>query len=483
MQERYCHLFDIVPGQHIHLGKGIHTVWKQHLKDYQVTTGVKTSPCDLLIETDISESLNLLKKDGLDKLLTWNGSALLQVSKIPRRHFRLIKKIITRCINQNSDSGFKVRLTNHAGSLHYFALSIQPCFETPNNISSLPCKVKDGELHISRQAEDSPGSIAVFVTKRDTPFSHLLIDLTDKSITTTSSSIIRIMFRERGTLIVEFNDTDNNLYISRASLASKNDKNIVKNYKVIESLHANSALPQNAKQLIPAPISLSANSSVESKKQGQLAWKIVRDMPELESVIISQAWDFSFSLSAGTCRKLKLDAEGYDAVIGRDLKYIQYYCSNDDKVSRMLVLIDEYLHKQLSNKEVYVAVSHGDFGYGNILCDDKIGNLAGVFDWDTSRDVELPGVDFFNLLIQKYRAHSRMDESYTDALHWLESEETLPTKIRSQLHDRFDVSYEQLKLYSIISVLHLMGRDFQFHEAGSLRPEERDTLILIVSSI
>ena len=146
-------------------------------------------------------------------------------------------------------------------------------------------------------------------------------------------------------------------------------------------------------------------------------------------------------------------------------------------------MIHKYLLEQLSDKEVFVAVSHGDFGYGNVLCENKTGNLSGVFDWDTSRDVELPGVDFFNLLIQKYRAHSRMDESYTAALHWLESEETLPTKIRTQLYERFDISSKNLKLYSIISVLHLMGRDFQFHEAGSLRPEERDTLILIASSI
>ena len=125
---------------------------------------------------------------------------------------------------------------------------------------------------------------------------------------------------------------------------------------------------------------------------------------------------------------------------------------------------------------VFVVFSHGDFGYGNILYDSRTASLSGVIDWDTSRDVELPGVDFINLLIQKFRAKSRMDESYNTALRWLESDEPLPSKIRAQLHERFGITGERLQLYSIIAVMHLMGRDFQFHQPGSLRQEEREHL-------
>lgn len=483
MLDRYCRLFDIVPGQYIHLGKNLPDVWKHQLQSFHVSTGAKTLPCDLLIETNISKSLNLVEKGGLDKLIMQNGSALLQVSKAPWRHFRRIKNLITKHINQINNSGIRVTLPDDAGSLHYFVLSIKPRLENPNDISMLPCTVNGGELYIARESANFSGSIAVLATTRETPFSHLLSPSSDNTITVTSSSITRVMFRDRGTLIVEIKDADNNQYISRSSLTAECEKNIAKNYKIIESLLANPAISQDAKRLIPKPVARSFNASIEVKKPGQLAWKIVRDNPDLEPLIITQAWDFSLSLCIGTCRPVKIDNEGFDAIVGSDLKYIQQFCRDDNEVTRLLGLINEYLLKRLFGNEIFVVFSHGDFGYGNILYDNKTASLSGVIDWDTSRDVELPGVDFINLLIQKFRAHSRMDKSYKAALRWLTSEQPLPTKIRGQLHERFGITGKNLKLYSLVSVLHLMGRDFRFREAGSLSSEERHTLILIASSI
>ena len=63
------------------------------------------------------------------------------------------------------------------------------------------------------------------------------------------------MFRERGTLIVEIKDADNNRYISRSSPTTKGEKNIAKNYKIIERLLANPAISQDTKLLIPKPVS------------------------------------------------------------------------------------------------------------------------------------------------------------------------------------------------------------------------------------
>jgi len=132
---------------------------------------------------------------------------------------------------------------------------------------------------------------------------------------------------------------------------------------------------------------------------------------------------------------------------------------------------------------MYIVFGHGDFGYGNILCDSNTASLTGIIDWDTARDIELPGVDFINLLIQKFRTHNRMDKSYQAASRWLTSDQPLPAKIREQMHDIFGVTGKALKLYPLLAILHLMGRDFRFREPGSLRSEEKDTIMLIASSI
>lgn len=483
MPERYNRLFDIEPGQHIHLGKSLPDVWKHQLKEnFRVSTGAKIQHCDLLVEANISKSLNLVEKGGLGKIISNNGSAFLQVSNAQRR-FRWVKRFIAKHINQINNSGISVKLPDETGALHYFAVSIKPSFENPNEISLLPCTINSGELHIARESAHLPGSIAVLATKRVAPFSSQLFSLADNAISTAHASITRILFRDRGTLIVEAKDADNNQYISRSSIMAGGEKSIAKNFKIIEKLLANPTITQDSKLLIPNPVASSVNASIEVKKPGQLAWKVVRDSPELGPSILTQAWDFSFSLCVGTCKQVKVGNDEFDAIIGSDLKYIQQFCRNDLEVTRLLVSINEHLLKHLIGKDVFVVFSHGDFGYGNILCDSKTGSLSGVIDWDTSRETELPGVDFINLLIQKFRAQSSMDESYKAASQWIESEQLLPIKIRGQLYEKFGITDKNLKLYSLVVVLHLMGRDFRFREAGSLSSEERATLIVAASYI
>lgn len=483
MPERYNCLFDIEPGQHIHLGKSLPDVWKHQLKkNFRVSTGTKIQHCDLLVEANISKSLNLVEKRGLGKIISSNGSALLQVSKAQRR-FRWVKRFIAKHVNQINNSGIRVTLPDDTEVLHYFAIVIKPSFENPNEISLLPCTINSGELHIARESAYLPGSIAVLATKRVAPFSSQLFSLADNAISTAHASITRILFRERGTLIVEAKDADNNQYISRSSIMAGGEENIAKNFKIIEKLLANPMITQESKLLIPNPVASSVNTSIEVKKPGQLAWEVVRDSPELGTSILTQAWDFSFSLCLGTCKQVKVGNDEFDAIVGSDLKYIQQFCRNDLEVTRLLVSINEYLLKYLIGKDVFVVFSHGDFGYGNILCDSKTGSLTGVIDWDTSRETELPGVDFINLLIQKFRAHGDIDQSYKAAFQWITSEQQLPIKIRGQLQEEFGITKNDLKLYSLITILHLMGRDFRFRKAGSLNSEERAAILLVASTI
>lgn len=482
--DRYRRLFNIAPGQHIHLGKHLPDVWKHQFRKCHVSTDkLDATPCDLMIETNITKNLNLIEKGGLDKFITKNGSALMQISSPSRLNSGRIRRFVTRCIQQNNSKGVRIALPDDAAALHYFALYISPSLENPSDIIILPCTINRDELYIPKELSSRSGSIAVLATKSDTPFSHMLCDLPDNTMTASSNTITRVMFRERGTLVIEIKDASDNLYISRSSLTAWGEKNIEKNYHIIGNLHSNLAIPQDTKQLIPGPVAKTFNTSIEEKKPGQLAWEIIRQQPDLEPSIIAQAWDFSVSLCISTGRAVKIDSEQFDAIVLTDLKRIQQHCHNDNKLSRLLVLINEYLLEQLLGNEMYVVFGHGDFGYGNILCDSKTASLTGVIDWDTSRDIELPCVDFINLLIQKSRSHNSLDKSYQAALRWLTSEQPLPTKIRGQMHEKFGITDKDLKLYSLVSILHLMGRDFRFREAGSLKSEEKDTLIQVASSI
>lgn len=440
-------------------------------------------PYELLIETEISKNLALVENGGLDKIISKNGSALLQVKRAPWQRFGWMEKFITRPIKQISNRGIRIALPHDAGAMHYFVLSITPSLENPVDIMLLPCTVNNGELYIPRESANFSGSIAVLATIRDTPFPQILRDLPDNTAITTGSTITSIMFRERGSLIAEIKNTDNNHYILRSSLTAGSEKNIEKNYNIIENLLSNPAIPQDTKRLIPAPVSRTLNASIEEKKPGQLAWKLISLRPDLEPTIIVHAWDFSQSLCTGTGRSVKIDSELFEAIAGSDLEYIRQFCRNDNEVTRLLALVKEYLLKRLLDNEMYVVFGHGDFGYGNILCDSKTASLTGVIDWDTARDVELPCVDFINLLIQKFRTNNSMDKCYKAAIRWLTSEQPLAAKIRGQMHEKFGITDKELKLYSLVSILHLMGRDFRFREPGSIRSEERDTIILAASSI
>ena len=153
------------------------------MKSFLVTTGVNQIPCDLLLETDTSKNLNLIEKGTLEKFLTEKGVALLQVSKESSRYVKPIKKLLTKYSNHNNKNEIRVALPDSNGTLHYFALAIEPCFEVPNDIVPLLCPVDDGELCISWESASYNGSIAVVmdhgrrdrIPHQNLPLSLLLI--------------------------------------------------------------------------------------------------------------------------------------------------------------------------------------------------------------------------------------------------------------------------------------------------------------------
>ncbi len=118
----------------------------------------------------------------------------------------------------------------------------------------------------------------------------------------------------------------------------------------------------------------------------------------------------------------------------------------------------------MSGKECFLTVSHGDYGYGNILLNPRSGELTGVIDWDTGRKDDFPGIDYLNLAVQRIR--TERDCTVTTAF-----EEVFNLVNRQGSLDEgdfyaseFNVNGDLLKVVLYVSLIRYMSRAAQYPE-------------------
>src|SRR5690606_13706408 len=77
---------------------------------------------------------------------------------------------------------------------------------------------------------------------------------------------------------------------------------------------------------------------------------------------------------------------------------------------KFLELLSTYRRRLISlmdGRTRTYCLSHGDYGYGNLLAQGTPARVSGVIDWDQAR-TGLAGIDLINFLVQRHRMRHRV---------------------------------------------------------------------------
>jgi hypothetical protein len=178
-----------------------------------------------------------------------------------------------------------------------------------------------------------------------------------------------------------------------------------KNMAFTKRIHELEALPSNITNLVPRTIAVFQHGEstvyVEERKPGILAWKAARN-PSVEKSIYRQSFVFIHAFNLATCEQQLVDPSFFDELLGGGLTTLSSAFADVANIDLVIQRIRELLWTHFTDRRIFIVWGHGDYGYGNILCDDVTGRIQGVIDWDTHVAKELPAIDFCNLLLMKH---------------------------------------------------------------------------------
>lgn len=321
------------------------------------------------------------------------------------------------------------------------------------------------------------------------PFSLLLENLKnilDGSIHNSDLKIEKFNMRRRGALLIILrNIKSDKSYVAR--IAASEDINAVLSRNMIASdkIHKLPTISNTTSEKVPRILKnfdlRGAQVYIEEKKPGVLAWTI-ENKPGMDKKIYSEAYQFIHQFNLETREQTLVTDNTFDELLGKDLTQMENAFANSDTAVTALKEIRRSLYKYFINKIIYVVMSHGDYGYGNILCNENDGRILAVIDWDTYVEYELPGVDFLHLRLQKYRA--KLQGGLCSAVRELKNaisiDSTFGGSLTSYIEDDFDLTNNDLIVYACISSIRYIKRSLPYNrEFINDYSDNTDTLVMI----
>ncbi|MDZ7833620.1 MAG: aminoglycoside phosphotransferase family protein [Desulfobacterales bacterium] len=277
----------------------------------------------------------------------------------------------------------------------------------------------------------------------------------------------RFDMRLRGSLVIfitEQNTRKN--FITRLVSDPYVQKIVRRNQDFLNFLHKSSRLSAAIKKKLPEPISEKEDAAhtlfTETLIQGRLAWKI--NQGGLRKVIFAEAVEFITTLQLSMRQSMLLTPDHAEEFFSADVQRICKVKACDPELMAGVLRVVKKMRRILSGRTFFLTISHGDYGYGNILVHPVTGHLAGVIDWDTGRVNDLPGIDYLNLVVQKKRSES----GHSVARAFSEASEEIWRK--GALDDKdcyaqeFDLTGEPLKIILYACLIRYMSRAAQYPE-------------------
>lgn len=279
--------------------------------------------------------------------------------------------------------------------------------------------------------------------------------------------IDRFEIRERGALVIFISENmKGNKFIIRVTSSVENRRRIQKNHLYLTRVHQNPDIPDNLKNKLPYPLDEfnfgNCHVFMESRLPGILAWKV--ETGRVKNIVYKQAADFIIQFFESAASKLVLNEQILTELFSQDMEIIDASNFAGEDIRRLLLNGINLVRERLLGRKLILGPSHGDYGHGNIMVDEKTGHLRGVIDWDTGRFRDFPGIDFINLLIQKRRSECR--ESLRDTVAELADLRSITEEVRKILGrlDKLQVvnSTEMWRIALLITVIRYITRAMQY---------------------
>lgn len=290
-------------------------------------------------------------------------------------------------------------------------------------------------------------------------------------------TVERFDMRLRGSLVIFITEQNTRRnFITRLVSDPYVQKLVRRNQNFLNILHNSSILPAAIKNKLPEPIGEARVDTnmlfTETLIQGRLAWKIHQG--GLRKVIFAEAVEFITTLQLAMRQSMLLTPSHAEEFFSADVQRICKVRECDPELSAGVLTAVKKMRRLISGRTFPLTISHGDYGYGNILVHPATGHLAGVIDWDTGRVNDLPGIDYLNLVVQKIRSEcgQGVARAFREA-----SEEVWRKGFLDDKHfyvKEFDLTGKRLKIILYACLVRYMSRAAQYPEVF-LR-EQRDYL-------
>ena len=221
-----------------------------------------------------------------------------------------------------------------------------------------------------------------------------------------SYSLKRIDLRARGALVLFIRtELPEKQFVLRVVDNLKTETIVKRNHQFLRKIHYQYSIPNQLKRVIPFPLNISSYDGrtifSETMLPGIPAWKLNRGV--LCQKIFNEASNFIITLNYSTRFLTTFSPQVIDELLNYDINLIESCSGTDRQLLERITQLAKNIRSNLLGKTGFLAISHGDYGYGNILINPISGKISGVIDWDTGREQEFVGIDHINLQIQKHR--------------------------------------------------------------------------------
>lgn len=271
--------------------------------------------------------------------------------------------------------------------------------------------IHDGFIFISSPASED--GISYFLER----FQSKLKSVTRR---TYKFSLDRFYMRGRGALVLFLSDSLNKKkYIVRIAVTQEIDLKIRENESWIQQLLHDEKVLKEVKNKLPHPVANFQYTNnkvyVEEMIEGVIAWKLSRK-PVLKKKIDEEAASFLWHLDKSTRKYLDVDERIFRSLFEEDIKRLTPLTSGSEDIRHAIQEMLAFLRDGMLGQKYPFVLSHGDYGYGNIIAHPQTGKISGIIDWDGARNLDLPGLDLLHLLIQSLRQDYSLSEAFKSVI-------------------------------------------------------------------
>ena len=230
---------------------------------------------------------------------------------------------------------------------------------------------------------------------------------------TDSVMLERFDLRSRGALVLMVRCAGaSTRVVCRVATSAVTDDRIRRNATVTTRVREWPGVSPELARFLPQAIGTMALPSgtayLESLVPGIVAWKLAQP-GEVERRLLGATHDFTRELGRTTVRETVMTDDALGELLDASAPL-------DPATDQRLAALQRALRARLAGRTAGIVLSHGDYGYGNVMANED-GTIAGVIDWDQGRD-DLAGVDLVNFLVQRHSGMQATSPRHAfEALH------------------------------------------------------------------